>query len=523
MKFNLNGLFCVLVPLLIFQACKKSEITSFGSEMQFSTQIKGVMPVQESVALDQKAEIGVYVKKSGVAIDMNSIVAGVDNKRFVTDKSGVFRSEDLSVQYPLTLGADVIAYHPYRRQLQDFRFDIELNDQTRQDALDFMASNNLKSMSGGVQTPELVFERQMAKIHINISAPTGVSLQGLTVVLRGMRTQGFYDFKRESLSTASNSIRDIQPLITERGTLGRFAEVTIFPQTADNVQHFVFTLQSGREYRLPLPPDSAFQKGYRYVYDVVLSDDAEIVKPGPPKVYFETPQLSQSNSNTLYITHMMPENNDKRNYSLLYNTEYKLAYWVAYPLHASYLGTSGRSEAWGFDPLINGAFQSTLFKGFGISNVDRGHQIPSADRTVSDRANATTFYFSNMTAQHSRLNQGLWANLENRIRTWINRTDTLYVVTGAMPTSTSDPVVEYVTDNSGVRVARPKYYYKAVAARTGSSYETIAYRLNNVQPLNNDFTQHSISVEQLEKETGFIFFPTIPDQVKQRVNQAFWQ
>ncbi len=523
MKFNPVLIACVVVWLIALQGCKKADVTSTESDIQFSTQIKAVMPEQDSAVLLQTQDIGVFATRSGGGLDIANVITEINNARFVTDHSGVFRSENLSVKYPSHSSIDVIAYHPFRRELRDFRFEINLGDQSRQAELDFMTSNNLQSISRGMQPAELVFERQMAKIVLNISTSVGVSLQGIRVALRGMRTQGFYDLKENSLSTASNSIQDIQPYISQRGAVGYMSEVTIFPQEIDNGQHFVFTLQSGRQYRWLLPNDIPLQRGYHYVYDVVLGDSDEVENPGPPRIYFETPVLPQESPDVLFVTHMMPENNEVRNYSLLYNTEYKMAYWVAYPLHASYLGTSGRSDAWGYDPQINEIFQPTLFRGFGIANTDRGHQIPSADRTVSTRANATTFYFSNMTPQNSRLNQGLWANLENRVRTWINRTDTLYVVTGAMATSTSDSVVEYVTDNSGTRVARPKYYYKAIAARTGSSYETIAYKLDNVQPANNDFTQHSISVQELERETGFVFFPSIPDQVKQRVNRAFWQ
>ncbi len=515
--------FCLLLVSITLVSCSKSDNASLQQEMQFGTEVRAVMPQQASVGLGQSQDIGVFAKRSENPIEVNNIVSGIDNKRFVTNGNGLFRSEDLSVQYPAGQRIDIMAYHPYRRQLSDYRFDIDLSVQRRQADLDFMVSSNLSSVSSVLPSPQLVFERQLAKIHINISGSAGISMQGIRVALRGMRTRGFYDFRDEVLSTASNSIQDIQPLLTERGAFSQLLEVTIFPQRVTNAQQFVFTLANGREYRWELPTDSVFQQGYRYEYDIVLGDGEEIVNPAPPRIYFETPEIPQGTPRALYVTHMMPGNPTVRNYSLLYDTEYKMAYWVAYPLHASYLGTSGRSDAWGFDPLINMAFQSNLFRGFGIANTDRGHQIPSADRTVSTQANATTFYFSNMTPQHSRLNQGLWANLENRVRTWINRTDTLYVVTGAMATSTADPVVEFVTDNTGARVARPKYYYKAIAARTGNTYETIAYRLDNVQPINNDFTQHSISVAELERETGFVFFPTIPNQVKQRVNPSFWQ
>ena len=55
--------------------------------------------------------------------------------------------------------------------------------------------------------------------------------------------------------------------------------------------------------------------------------------------------------------------------------------------------------------------------------------MPSADR-LSRVANIETFYYTNMTPQKAALNQGMWENLEEKVRVWARSMDTLYVVTG---------------------------------------------------------------------------------------------
>ena len=92
----------------------------------------------------------------------------------------------------------------------------------------------------------------------------------------------------------------------------------------------------------------------------------------------------------------------------------------------------------GYDPSINPIYQANLSRGYHGNGLDRGHQMPSADRTASKAENATTFYYTNMTPQNSTLNQGMRANLEGKIRVWSAQTDTLYVVTGAMVTTKTD-------------------------------------------------------------------------------------
>ncbi|WDF67577.1 DNA/RNA non-specific endonuclease [Sphingobacterium oryzagri] len=527
MKFRRRLCVYALCLIGILSSCRKeTDGTASLDELQFQTVVSTTASQEDGQRLSQTQSVGLFMTRSGQNLQADHVLQGVDNKRFITDASGIFRSENLSVQYPANAGTafDIIAYAPFRRQLDNYRYIIDLNDQSQQESLDFMVADNLMGITRGEPLPRLVFQRQLAKIQINVNTASGESATGLRVALQGMRTEGVFDFGQKTLSSSSNSIRDIQAKVTPLSANQALIETTIFPVTTTNGQRFVFTLQNGVSYTWTLPVDSTYHRAARYVYNITLQDgDGSIAPVAPPRIYFETPELTHDGQRTLYITHMMPENNAIRNYSMLYDTQYKMAYWVAYPMHASYLGTSGRTDAWAYDPLIGTTNQPTLLSGFGLPNVDRGHQIASADRTSSVRANATTFYYSNMTPQQARLNQGLWANLENRVRGWINRTDTLYVVTGAMATSSSDPAVQYVSDNTGVQVAVPKYYYKALAARQGNNYETIAFKVDNVQPVNNDFIQHRITVEELERETGFRFFPTIPNSAKQTINMAFWQ
>lgn len=236
-------------------------------------------------------------------------------------------------------------------------------------------------------------------------------------------------------------------------------------------------------------------------------------------------ELPAKNSlmNTILVGHNIPDNDRMRNYSMLYDTINRIAYWVAYPMHTSYLGSASRTDDWQYDPAIKNKFQPQLFKGFGVSGIDRGHQLPSADRTINSSANRTTFYFSNMTAQNSTLNQGIWADLEARVRVWTKQCDTLYVVTGAMIKSANNPTIEYVKDNGGLSVAKPQYYYKALAKKMGNTYYTIAYRMDNKAPSSSTYTTYKLTISQLEKETGFTFFPKLSSEDKNKIVEDQWK
>ena len=119
-------------------------------------------------------------------------------------------------------------------------------------------------------------------------------------------------------------------------------------------------------------------------------------------------------------------------------------------------------------------------------------------------------------------NQTIWAALEKAVRGWRSGTDTLYVVTGAMPTTATDKNIKYVKDNDGKNVAVPKYYFKALARRNSSqnAYQTIAFKMDNKKYSGNNYAQYALSVNELEEITGFEFFPQIDDQYKS--NSKVW-
>ena len=237
-----------------------------------------------------------------------------------------------------------------------------------------------------------------------------------------------------------------------------------------------------------------------------------------------------------YIEHFFARNGQNyRNYAMLYDTDLKMAYWVAYPLCTFYTQrNTGRTDAWDYDPLLSTEQQPTMKN--AIERYQRGHQIPSADRYVTEEANKQTFYYSNMTPQAGALNGQIWARLESAVRGWSSNIDTLYVVTGAMPTTASNSSVTYVSDNSGKKIAVPKYYFKALCRidrSTGAAY-TIAFKFDqgnrgttnagtSVSYYSANYMDFALSVSELEELTGFTFFPSIRQQYKLTYDAGKWQ
>lgn len=211
-----------------------------------------------------------------------------------------------------------------------------------------------------------------------------------------------------------------------------------------------------------------------------------------------------------YYSHSFKMNGKTyRNYSFGWSQEDRVALWVAYPLCKLYTnGSAGRTNEWALDPLL-GEDSAAPFGGYAGSYA-RGHQLPSADRQCCYEANAQTFYGTNMTPQLNAHNEGIWADLEGRVRGWANTSDTTYVVTGVVVSPSS----KKEKDSYGKSVTVPDAYFKAVLKYSKSStlgmWNAAAFYLEHKAYSGNVGKEHSMSVDRLEEITGIDFFVNLP-------------
>lgn len=207
-----------------------------------------------------------------------------------------------------------------------------------------------------------------------------------------------------------------------------------------------------------------------------------------------------------------------RNYAFYWNYSARVSLWVAYPLTNDYMGSSGRSEAWGYDPLLPASRQQNVSGGYKEGNhgwYARGHQLPSADRTANYSLNATTFYGTNMTPQNNDFNSGVWATLEGKVRNWAKQSDTLYVVTGCVV----DGATYYAIDRSGNRITVPTAYFKAVLRYQKNStigdggYMAAGFWYDHENYSFSFSNKDSMSISELETKLGYKLFVNLSDVV----------
>lgn len=260
----------------------------------------------------------------------------------------------------------------------------------------------------------------------------------------------------------------------------------------------------------------------------------------PPEgyVWTELPEITDK-ENCVVITHRETFGGVYgRSFTMLYDTGQKLSHWVAYPLHNIYFKTTGgvRTDNFSYDPQISSSYQMPITgNGYG-GGYDRGHQIASADRNINEVQNDQTFFITNMTPQNRTLNQGQWSDLEQWVRSvaWLDREagwqyrgnvryDTLYVVTGCVTGGNTITV-------RGVKGAVPQAYYK-VLLRTRSGLPhfpkdgdamCIGFWMDNKAP-SGSWRNYVVSVAEVERKTGFTFFPSLSADAKKSYDTADWE
>lgn len=224
---------------------------------------------------------------------------------------------------------------------------------------------------------------------------------------------------------------------------------------------------------------------------------------------------SMDNPDLGYYSHSFKmDGKTYRNYSFGWSQKDRVALWVAYPLCKLYTnGSAGRTDAWALDPLL-GDNSAAPFGGYAGSYA-RGHQLPSADRQCCYDANAQTFYGTNMTPQLNAHNEGIWANLESKVRNIANSSDTTYVVTGVIVSASS----KKETDSYGKSVTIPDAYFKVLLKYSKSStlgqWNAAAFYLEHRSYSGNISKEHSMSIDELEELTGIDFFVNLPAKIGQ--------
>ena len=233
-------------------------------------------------------------------------------------------------------------------------------------------------------------------------------------------------------------------------------------------------------------------------------------------------ELPSAVSGSDYVTTTLSYGGE-RNYTHLYDKKRFVSLWTAYPLNSSHMGSLSRPNDWSYNPNIAEQYQANLCShSYSGDTYSRGHMIPNGSRDGIREMQLQTFHVTNSVPQRQNYFNGtIWSALEQGVQAEA-KDEEIYVVTGVAFSKVGESKsISYITpkDDTSQQCAIPNYFYKLVlkVRKSGSTVtdaETVGFWFEHKDYSGNDYTQYSVSVDQVEAWTGFDFFVNLPDSVE---------
>ncbi len=204
----------------------------------------------------------------------------------------------------------------------------------------------------------------------------------------------------------------------------------------------------------------------------------------------------------------------KPQYALSYNRSKGTANWVSWELNSSWLGKMDRQNDFRPDETLPSGWERVTPSVYSRSGYDKGHIVPSGDRTLSAQDNSETFLMTNMMPQTPDNNRHTWEGLEIYCRYLARRGKELFIIAG--------PYGSMGTLKSQVTIPASTWKIVVVLDRPGDNVtentRVIAVNVPNQQEINYDWKAYRVSVQTLSELTGYHFLDNIPAAARNMVD-----
>ena len=206
---------------------------------------------------------------------------------------------------------------------------------------------------------------------------------------------------------------------------------------------------------------------------------------------------------------------ERPEYALSYNCAAGIANWVSWQLDSSWLGQVDRSNDFRPDSELPSKCYAVKPNDYRGSGYDRGHVVPSGDRTRRPEDNSATFIMSNIIPQSPANNREVWRELEEYTRELAQQGKEIYIVAGG------SEIKAKIAQN---QVVVPKYTWKVILILDPEAENNIAtasaiavWIPNDEEVARTDWQDYVLSVRELEARTGFNFFDRLPKKLQQQI------
>lgn len=210
---------------------------------------------------------------------------------------------------------------------------------------------------------------------------------------------------------------------------------------------------------------------------------------------------------------------DRGAYVASYNRRLGGPNWVAWRLTRDDLGTTARGDDFRADERLPSELRRIRPRDYAGSGYDRGHLCPSAHRTHDADANSATFLMTNMTPQVHALNAGPWKGIEAHERELVAQQGMdVYVVAGGIFGSTPKTIGHGVAvPTSSYRVTIVVQHSQGPSDVTDATPVLAVEMPNDASAKGHRWDEFSVSVDQVERDTGYDFLAELPDSLEARL------
>lgn len=198
----------------------------------------------------------------------------------------------------------------------------------------------------------------------------------------------------------------------------------------------------------------------------------------------------------------------KASYIVSYNKDTKIPNWVAWHLTADHTDGYVKRMSNFYEEEQVASPRATLedYRGSGWS---RGHMCPAGDNKWSETAMYESFSLVNVCPQNASLNSGVWNSIEIDCRRWARQYGDVYIVCGPVFLNREH---ETIGTND---VFVPEAFFKVVLCLNGTPKALGVICRNTDGNRKRDLYYNS--VDQVERITGYDFFPALPDELENRL------
>jgi endonuclease G, mitochondrial len=206
-----------------------------------------------------------------------------------------------------------------------------------------------------------------------------------------------------------------------------------------------------------------------------------------------------------------------RPYVVAYDRSRLIPKWVSWQLNKTWLGEVPRNNNFRPDESLPQGWYAVRSSDYNGSGYDRGHMIPSADRSRSAKDNSATFLMTNILPQAPDNNQGPWADLETYCRDLVRQGKELYIVAGGYGSGRS-------MGKGNVKITVPDRVWKVIVvldkpdlgiAGVNANTRVIAVDMPNQQGIKEEnWRKFRVSVDEIEAKTNYNFLTNVPDAIQ---------